>query len=395
MESFFNTYLGVVGIMTIERITEERFLDSVRLSEYAFQYKVPKEKLEEIQNKIKKHQIFGIYENNMLAAKLHLIPLSTYIGNQTFKMGGIAGVATYPEYRRRGYVKELLTYVLETMKTQGFTVSMLHPFDVSFYRKFGWELFSNRLKTVHQHADLVMLEPTSGTTKRFHLENVHLNELKQVYEQYASQFSGMVVREDDWWKGVIDDLNIAVYYDVEHKPTGYILYETKDNKMTVEEFVPVNFEARRGLWNFICQHDSMISELEMTTYEKEPLFFALKKQKSVKREVLPYFMVRIVDVESFLQEYQFSGNETLKLQITDPFAPWNEKTFLVKDGEVSVTDASEGVLNLSITALSTALFGHQRPTELFAAGMISGDERNVEAFEKMIPNRPGYMYDFF
>ncbi|MEH7380719.1 GNAT family N-acetyltransferase [Bacillus sp. JJ1533] len=381
--------------MTIERITEERFMDSVRLSEYAFQYKVPVERLDENLKKMKKHQIYGIYEHENLAAKFHLIPLTTSVGDQSFKMGGIAGVATYPEYRRKGYVKELLTYALETMKTQGFTVSMLHPFDVSFYRKYGWELFSNRLKTIQQRSDLIMLEPVEGTVKRYLFENVNLDELNQVYRQYASRFSGMLVREDDWWKSVIDDLHIAIYYDATERPIGYILYETKDEKMTVEEFVPVNAEARRGLWNFICQHDSMIAELEMITYEKEPLFFALKKQKTVKREVLPYFMVRIVDVESFLKEYKFAGNETLKLQITDPFAPWNEKTLLVKEGKVQVTEETEGALKLSINALSTVLFGHKRPSELCAAGMIDGADSDVEAFEKVIPDRPAYMYDFF
>ncbi|MCC3358596.1 GNAT family N-acetyltransferase [Bacillus sp. REN16] len=381
--------------MTIERITEDRYMDSVRLSEYAFQYKVPEERLEASFQNLNKHQIYGIYENHMLAAKFHLIPLTTYVGDQSFKMGGIAGVATYPEYRRRGYVKELLTYALETMKTQGFTVSMLHPFDVSFYRKYGWELFSNRLKTVHQRSDLSMLDPAEGSVKRYLFENVNLDELKEIYKQYATQFSGMLVREDDWWKSVVDDLNIAIYYDASEQPLGYILYESKDNKMVVEEFVPVNFEARRGMWNFICQHDSMISELEMTTYEKEPLFFALKKQKTVKREVTPYFMVRIVDIESFLTKYKFTGNETVKLQITDPFATWNEKTFLVKEGEVHVTNETEGALKLSINALSTALFGHKRPTELFAAGMINGAESELEAFEKLVPNRLAFMYDFF
>ena len=381
--------------MTIERLTEEQFLDSVRLSEYAFTYKLSEQQLDEVPKKLKNHQIYGIYENNKLAAKFHLIPLSTYVGDQSFKMGGIAGVATYPEYRRRGYVKELLTYALETMRTQGFTVSMLHPFDVSFYRKYGWELFSNRLKTLHKQADLTMFEPANGTIKRYQFENANLEELKQIYAQYATTFSGMLVREGDWWKSVVDDLNIAVYYDTANKPTGYVLYEIKEQKMTIEEFVPVNVEARHGLWNFICQHDSMISELEMISYEQEPLFFALKRQKTVKREVSPYFMVRIVDVESFLQEYKFAGNEMIKLQITDPFAPWNEKTFLIKDGKVRITDDTDGAIKLSINALSTALFGHQRPNELFAVGMIAGSEIEIEAFEKMIPNRPAYMYDFF
>jgi len=132
--------------MTIERLTEEQFLDSVRLSEYAFTYKLSEQQLDEVPKKLKNHQIYGIYENNKLAAKFHLIPLSTYVGDQSFKMGGIAGVATYPEYRRRGYVKELLTYALETMRTQGFTVSMLHPFDVSFTENMAGNYLAIALK---------------------------------------------------------------------------------------------------------------------------------------------------------------------------------------------------------------------------------------------------------
>ena len=62
------------------------------------------------------HEVYGIIEGNDLAAKLHLIPFHIYIGKEKFKMGGVAGVATYPEYRRSGYVKELLQHSLQTMK---------------------------------------------------------------------------------------------------------------------------------------------------------------------------------------------------------------------------------------------------------------------------------------
>ena len=42
------------------------------------------------------------------------------------------------------------------MKKDGFTVSMLHPFAVSFYRKYGWELCANLLKCHISKSDLVM-----------------------------------------------------------------------------------------------------------------------------------------------------------------------------------------------------------------------------------------------
>ena len=68
------------------------------------------------------------------------------MSGQEWKMGGIAGVATYPEYRRNGYVKKLLIQALEKMRNDQQIVSLLHPFDIGFYRKFGWEVFTENKK---------------------------------------------------------------------------------------------------------------------------------------------------------------------------------------------------------------------------------------------------------
>ncbi|MBS4213970.1 GNAT family N-acetyltransferase [Neobacillus rhizophilus] len=74
------------------------------------------------------------------AAKLHIIPLSIYIKDAEWNMGGIAGAATYPEYRRTGYVKSFILESLKQMRDNVQIVSLLHPFDIGFYRKYGWEI---------------------------------------------------------------------------------------------------------------------------------------------------------------------------------------------------------------------------------------------------------------
>ena len=103
--------------MNVIRLKEDKFREALRLSEYAFQYKVEEERMQQQLTRMKEsHEVYGIIEGNDLAAKLHLIPFHIYIGKEKFKMGGVAGVATYPEYRRSGYVKELLQHSLQTMK---------------------------------------------------------------------------------------------------------------------------------------------------------------------------------------------------------------------------------------------------------------------------------------
>ncbi|AJG58780.1 MULTISPECIES: GNAT family N-acetyltransferase [Bacillus] len=385
--------------MNVIRLKEDKFRETLRLSEYAFQYKVEEERMQQQLTRMKEsHEVYGIMEGNDLAAKLHLIPFHIYIGKEKFKMGGVAGVATYPEYRRSGYVKELLQHSLQTMKKDGYTVSMLHPFAVSFYRKYGWELCANLLVCHMTKSDLVMKKQVIGTVKRFNKEN-HSEEVEKLYETFAERFSGMLVRNEKWWlQAVYDDLTLAIYYDKNQTAAGYMLYKIENYKMTVDEFVPLHNEARKGLWNFICQHDSMIKELEMTVSENEQLLYTLQEPR-VKTEIKPYFMGRIVDVEQFLKQYELNWNNVQQeviLHITDSFAQWNNITVRIANHEITIIEEPiDKGIKLDINALSTILFGYKRPLELNELELISGSEEEIRAFENVVPVRKPFIYDFF
>ena len=385
--------------MNVIQLKEDKFREALRLSEYAFQYKVDEERLQQQLTKMKEsHEVYGIMEGNDLAAKLHLIPFHIYIGKEKFKMGGVAGVATYPEYRRSGYVKELLQHSLQTMKKDGYTVSMLHPFAVTFYRKYGWELCANLLVCHLTKSDLVMKKQVNGTVKRFNKEN-HPEEVEKLYETFAERFSGMLVRNEKWWlQAVYEDLTLAIYYDENKTAAGYMLYKIENYKMTVDEFVPLHNEARNGLWNFICQHDSMIKELEMTVSENEQLLYTLQEPR-VKTEIKPYFMGRIVDVEQFLKQYELNWNNVQQeviLHITDSFAPWNNVSVRLANYEIAIIEEPmDKGINLDINALSTILLGYKRPLELNELELISGREEEIQAFEKIVPVRDAFIYDFF
>ncbi|HFO1035164.1 MULTISPECIES: enhanced intracellular survival protein Eis [unclassified Bacillus cereus group] len=385
--------------MNVIRLKEDKFREALRLSEYAFQYKVEEERMQQQLTRMKEsHEVYGIMEGNDLAAKLHLIPFHIYIGKEKFKMGGVAGVATYPEYRRSGYVKELLQHSLQTMKKDGYTVSMLHPFAVTFYRKYGWELCANLLVCHLTKSDLVMKKQVNGTVKRFNKEN-HPEEVEKLYETFAERFSGMLVRNEKWWlQAVYEDLTLAIYYDENKTAAGYMLYKIEKSKMTVEEFVPLHNEARNGLWNFICQHDSMIKELEMTVSENEQLLYTLQEPR-VKTEIKPYFMGRIVDVEQFLKQYESNWNnvqQELILHITDSFAPWNNVSVRLANYEITIIEEPmDKGIKLDINALSTILLGYKRPLELNELELISGSEEEIRAFENVVPVHKPFIYDFF
>ncbi|MGD6817735.1 GNAT family N-acetyltransferase [Metabacillus sp. 113a] len=388
--------------MKVVQLGKEWFKEATKLSEYAFIYKVPEADLEEnYRNMEKHHQVFGIIEKEKLAAKFHFLTHEVYFGREKLKMGGLAGVATYPEYRRQGHVREMLSFVLEKMKKENMTVSMLHPFNVSFYRKYGWELFSSRQKTTVPASDFKIQRQVSGTIKRFDKET-HNEDIERIYDQFASNFTGMLVRDREWWmRAIYDEETTAVYYDETGQPQGYILYQFKDKKLMVDEFVPLNTEARHGLWNFICQHDSMVTEAVMDTHEDEPLFFLLPEPR-LKSERKPYFMARIIDAEAFLEAYEFLKGAEVLIHVTDPHAEWNNGSYLIsKDGTAKRLSDQEALesdrkgVDLSINSLAAILFGYKSPSALAQLGLAEGNAEEIRQLERTLPEHTPYFYDFF
>ena len=54
------------------------------------------------------------------------------------KMGGIAMVVSDPLYRRKGYVREVMNYLMKKMADEKYAVSCLYPFKDTFYASFNY-----------------------------------------------------------------------------------------------------------------------------------------------------------------------------------------------------------------------------------------------------------------
>jgi predicted acetyltransferase len=391
--------------LEIKIISEKDYSEVIKLSEYAFQYKIPNEKIPSRKEMLKGIKLLGIWDEGQLAAKLHIIPLGVLINGEEWKMGGIGGVATYPEYRRGGYVKSLMQESLKQMQQEGQFISLLHPFDISFYRKFGWEILSDIKKITIEKVNLIILGAQQGSIKRSTKETHNAN-IEWVYRQYSRNYMGMLVRDTKWWENHVydEDSEVAVYYNPSKEAMGYILYNVKERKMDVQEMVALNQEARIGLWNFICQHDSMVESVTFNLLVHDPFPYFLHQPK-LKIEVQPYFMARIVNAEECLKRFQLNQEiEPVLLHLDDPFAPWNNGSYLIGAGNVTAiketevsqyVDSQQTGIHLTINDLSAIMFGYRRPIELYELGNLIGTRQEIDKLEKMVPNSKSAFYDFF
>ena len=68
-----------------------------------------------------------------------VIPLNVRFDGHMVTMGGVGGVATLPEHRRKGAIRVCMDAALKKMYADGDVFSVLYPFSRAYYRQFGYE----------------------------------------------------------------------------------------------------------------------------------------------------------------------------------------------------------------------------------------------------------------
>jgi predicted acetyltransferase len=391
----------------IRQLKAEDFEQNIALSEYAFQYELSEQEKQIRKEQFRPEEVWGVFAGDRLAAKLAVYPLAIWIQGKRFAMGGIGGVATWPEYRRNGYVGRLMRKSLEAMREAGMTVSLLAPFSYSFYRKYGWETFMERKKYEVETAKLTSFPPYEGRIERIVPEQA-ISLLSMLYETYAAKYNGMLSRSEDWWKRAVlknKSETCAVYYNQAGNPSGYLIYQVKNRHFQVKELIWLDEEALLALWKFIGNHDSMAEKATLWAPADDMLPFLLNEPR-IRQELVPHFMARIVDVRAFLEQYPFAplGKEwRFVLRVEDGSAPWNNGMFSVAvdgegkaavevwaDGQEHDPDASCDIQTLS------ALLVASRPAEwLRRAGKLKCDLSFAAALAQYAPSRHCFLLDGF
>lgn len=400
--------------MEIRTLTMDEFEAGLDLSEYAFQYKLSEEHREAHRGRFVPERNWGVFEEKELLAKLTLLPLQLYMQGQPVLMGGIAGVASWPEKRRSGLVSRLLSTVLARMNEQGYSLSCLHPFSIPFYRKFGWEVYTDYKKYTIPVNQFPSKRALPGSIKR-DIKDIAL--LNRLYEAFASRYNGTLLRNERWWtyNVLTPERHTAVYYSENGEPEGYILYRIENRELTVHEFVFLHETARQGLWTYLSNHDSMVTQAIIDRVPSNDLLPFLLNDPRCKQEVMPYFMARIVNAATLIQQYRFNklgSSESpiqLRLRLRDDFAAWNDglwgleislegqgKLQLVAEEEANTQEnRAEDVLDCNIQTLTALMLGYKRPLELFDCGQLKGPLANVELLERLLPIQQTALMDFF
>ncbi|MFF2482482.1 enhanced intracellular survival protein Eis [Paenibacillus sp. NPDC058071] len=348
--------------------------------------------------------VLGWFDGDKLISQLAVYPFRVNIFGKIYEMGGLTGVGTYPEYANLGLMNKLMLHSLSHMRDKKQSISYLYPYSIPYYRRKGWEIISNKISFEVMDTQLPKPRMVPGNVERVTIEHP---DIKKVYEKFALAHHGAMLRNQLAWEEYLrwdlDDMTVAIYYDSNDEPTGYLLYWVAEEIFHIKELVSIDEEARAGLWNFISAHFSMITMVKGDIYKGEPLAFLLD-DGDIKETIAPYFMARIVDIRLFIEQYPFHPQERerkLVFKLDDSMLEWNQGTFTLTvdpSGQGRLTNGaggSEPAITFDIPTITTMLMGYKRPSYLAQIGRIQADKDTVQLLENLIIREKPYFSDYF
>lgn len=348
-------------------------------------------------------RVFGWFDDTNLISQIALYPMQMNIYNTIYKMGGITGVATYPEYSGIGLMNDLIKKVLGIMRECGQSISCLYPYSIPYYRSKGWEIVSDKITFAIKDSQVPKVE---GIMRRVNADN---KDFLNLYHTFALGTHGALLRDslswEEYWRWEVEDISIALYYDAQQRPSGYIVYLLDNDVFKIKEMIWLNQEARYGIWHFINAHQSMFDKIEGANYSNESLAFLLE-DGHISESIQPYIMARIVDVEQFLRQYPFDTiafDTEFCFIVEDTILEWNNKAFVLEfagnNVNLKVLDSKQCgtryYATLSIQTLTTMLLGYKRPSYLRAIERLDADEASIDILEDIIPEGKAYFSDYF
>jgi predicted N-acetyltransferase YhbS len=180
-----------------EEINEVARLEARAFSDYAKGLS-PFRDLMELDPSFRPEHAILAEEDGRIVSHVRIFQRPVRVGSATVTHGGIGGVATDPEYRKRGLASECMKAAFRYMHERGYGLSILFTGLHDFYRKLGWEIalpdYSCSLPSTRAAA-----YPTDSYSIR-QFEPSLLRDVMRLYDLANRRTTASVVRSPRYWR---------------------------------------------------------------------------------------------------------------------------------------------------------------------------------------------------
>lgn len=350
-------------------------------------------------------EIFGAFldDGETLAAKIHPITyLSNYCGKYLPSVG-IGGVATLPEYRRSGCIREIFNEIFRIAPERGWATSYLYPFSYSYYRKFGYERVIQRKTIRFPVSVLGSVERNTGAV--LYDDESRLGDILLIYGRYAAKYNMMFPRDENTRAYSAEPHKSKkwtyIWYDKSGSPSSLATVNAENGCLNVKELAYSDLNGLYGILGFLRMFEGQVHEFYFTDLpEDSELDFIADSYSECRYELQNSAQGRVLLVETLLKNNLYPDEPGhFRLFADDPLE-YNRGIYEVEyaDGKSSVKKISGGEFDISaeIPALSRIMLGCD-VFDASKAAYLPGIKLNNSAgdFFRAFPKRKHHLHDYF
>lgn len=392
----------------IKKVTDKKEIEKIHeLASYAFNSEHTEEQK---QAYIEKNTFIDNYVDEVGGEVLSQIvsyPFEVTIKDTVMKMSGIGDVASYPEARGSGGIRNIFNAIFNDLYKSGTELSYLAPFSQPFYRKFGYETVFDSEEIRIPRDVITQIKPEKkGKIKRVKWEEEETRAiLKNLYRETLEKVHGSIIREDYWWQYTMTKKKkrVAICFDDDNKPQGYLIYGLVGaSEFQIFEMAYRNSFALRKLMSFVSSHSGSFDEFVSTNLPDKAVLGLFTEISGITRKTHSYMMVKIVNFQKFIEKYSFKQVEKeadFYLEIQDDSCQWNNGVFhlVIKNGKATcekAEDVNEIDYSGSIQDFTQVFMGR---VTLEGAVWLELIEEKIEGnnLSELIDSVTPRMYDYF
>jgi len=248
--------------MQIKQANQNNIKDAVRLSTEVFNSSF-------LNTSIMKEEQFSyknirlLYDGKKLVSMACVLPRELYIDGIKVKAAGIAGVATAPDERGKGYAAIITRDAVEFTKKEGYPLTYLNPYKTSYYRQFGYSPVMFPFKVIDLPHKL-KIEHGYAIKKADPMKKNIIRTMAQIHAEFCTDKTGPVSRSINTWilgckyikkEGKEEGIGITPAYTAYKgkKACGYLLMgpvnHIAQNTLKISElcYLPGHEEAANAL----------------------------------------------------------------------------------------------------------------------------------------------------
>ncbi|NHJ15059.1 MAG: GNAT family N-acetyltransferase [Candidatus Thorarchaeota archaeon] len=372
----------------IRRCSEQDVDKILQLAAYA--YSIPESSFEryneilaESYNEYYLHEVDGVP-----IATARVLSLEQNIRGAFKPMAGIGMVASAPEYRRKGYVRDLMLRILQDLKQDNYALSTLYPFKDTFYAALGYVKMPPTQTLTLNPANLAGIACPRGYMALREEGEKAGKAWRSVHEKSIHSIHGGALRNDAQWKQKLDKIRskVAVARNEKGEAEGVMLYTIKGygeghgwaetGTMSISEIHWSTLEGRDALLRFIYLHADQIVKVSLTASSRMGDYYHwLSDLHTITATTNIVTMARIVNIPAAFNGLTVEDEKSEIIKVQDNLLSWNNGVFSFKGSngmilaEPSKEDATTAI---SIEGLTSILYGTLGEESLRRIGYLKG-----------------------